>query len=453
MNDSAWLNTLSHFLEGLVWKDIPEDVKEQTHYVLMDTMGAVLAGTAEPEFQALRERMVAGSQGVATAVGFQQGVAGATAAFLHGTAGTFLEMDEGHRVARGHPAVHVLPAVWAEAEKRGASGLEVLQALVAGYEVAARLGGATRLRSDMHPHGTWGVLGAAVGVGKLRGYDAERFARLINVASSLSLATSKQTMLQGATVRNVYAGVANQLGLLAADLVDSGFTGERHGVETIFGSVVSEVFMAEDMCRDLGSRWEMTHNYFKQHACCRYAHGALDALERVLAEHGDLSPEEIESMEVRTYHLAAELNNRAPDSMLAGKFSIPFALATRLVTGASTVTSFTGEAVRNERALALASRVAVVEDPALTARLPHQRPAQLWVRLSGRELYAEVGYNRGDDVDPYTRDELERKFDMLAQRVVPVDEVPALRQTLLELEKAPTVTSLQPILQSAGCST
>src|SRR5690606_29541126 len=140
-----------------------------------------------------------------------------------------------------HPAVHVLPAVWAEAEKRGASGLEVLQALVAGYEVAARLGGATRLRSDMHPHGTWGVLGAAVGVGKLRGYDAERFARLINVASSLSLATSKQTMLQGATVRNVYAGVANQLGLLAADLVDSGFTGERHGVETIFGSVVSEV--------------------------------------------------------------------------------------------------------------------------------------------------------------------------------------------------------------------
>src|SRR5690606_16735293 len=188
---------------------------------------------------------------------------------------------------------------------------------------------ATRLRSDMHPHGTWGVLGAAVGVGKLRGYDAERFARLINVASSLSLATSKQTMLQGATVRNVYAGVANQLGLLAADLVDSGFTGEGHGVETIFGSVVSGVFMAEDMCRDLGSRWEMTHNYFKQHACCRYAHGALDALERVLADHGDLSPEEFESMEVRTYHLAAELNNRAPDSMLAGKFSIPFALATR----------------------------------------------------------------------------------------------------------------------------
>lgn len=447
MTRQAWIADLSAFLESLTWDEIPGEVQEQARYVLMDTLGAVLAGTVEPEFQALGRRMVASSRGVSTAVGFQQAVSTGTAALLNGMAGTFLEVDEGHRVARGHPAVHVLPAVWAEAEQRGSSGADVLEALVAGYEVAARLGGATRLRSQMHPHGTWGVLGAATGVGKLRAYDAERFAQVINVASSLTLATSKQTMLQGATVRNAYAGVAGQLGLLAADLVDSGFTGERSGVETVFGSVVSEVFMPEEMRHDLGAQWEITHNYFKQHACCRYAHGALDALELILAQQGPLALDEIESMEVRTYQLAAELENRFPDSMLAGKFSIPFALATRLVTGASGVTSFTADAVQDARALELAARVTVVEDPALTAKLPQQRPAQLRIRMRGRDLTADVTYNRGDDVDPYTRVELEQKFERLAQRALPAHEVPALRGTLLTLENLEAVTQLQPILR------
>jgi len=449
MSGQAWRMQLSGFLETLSWRDVPEGVREQAHYVLMDTMGAVLAGAMEPEYQAIGRRMVETSQGASTAMGFPQGVAAGTAAFLNGMAGTFLEMDEGHRVARGHPAVHVLPAVWAEAEQRGASGTDVLLALIAGYEACARLGAAARLRAQMHPHGTWGVLGAAVGVGKLRGYDADRLGRLINVASSLTLATSKRTMLEGATVRNAYAGVANQLGLLAADLVDSGFTGEREGVETVFGSVVSEVFDADAMVGGLGERWEIMHNYFKQHACCRYAHGALDALEAILAEQGNLSPDEIDGIEVRTYQLAAELDSRFPDSMLAGKFSIPFALATRLVTGSSGVASFTAEAVRDERALALARRVTVVEDPALTARLPQQRPAQVSVRIGGRHLRAEVTYNHGDDVHPYTRVELEQKFEALALRALPSGTVPALRDALLGFSNLDAVASLQPILRSA----
>lgn len=450
MSGQTWRQQLSEFLAALEWNKIPEEVQTQTHYVLMDTMGAMLAGSMEPEMQRLGRRLAQTSRGSSLALGVSSEVGAGMAAMLNGMSGTFLEMDEGHRRARGHPAVHVLPAIWAEAEQQGASGQDVLVALVAGYEVAARLGSATRLRSQMHPHGTWGVLGAAVGVGKLRGYRAEQFSQLINVASSLTLATSKHTMLEGGTVRNAYTGVGNQLGLMAADLVDTGFTGERHGVETIFGSVVSEEFDSDAMLEALGSRWEITRNYFKLHACCRYVHGALDALEAILAEHGDLPLHEIESIEVSTYQIASELNGQAPDSMFGSKFSIPFGLATRLVTGSSGPASFTAEAVRNEQTLALARRVTVVEDPAFTARLPHERPAHVSVRLPGRQLDAGVTYNRGDDVDPYTRTELELKFDALAQQALPANIVQELRTALLNLSTREAVLELQPILSLAG---
>ena len=100
----------------------------------------------------------------------------------------------------------------------------------------------------------------------------------LNVASCLGLTTSRRTMLEGGTVRNAYAGLSNQLGMLAWDLVASGFTGERDGVGTVYGTVVAERFEPGEMDAGLGERWEIARNYFKRHAACRYTHAALDAL-------------------------------------------------------------------------------------------------------------------------------------------------------------------------------
>lgn len=64
-----------------------------------------------------------------------------------------------------------------------------------GYEIGARIGIASNLRSAMHPHGSWGTVGAAAAVAKLAGADAAKMREVVNVASSLTLATSKNTML------------------------------------------------------------------------------------------------------------------------------------------------------------------------------------------------------------------------------------------------------------------
>jgi len=342
------------------------------------------------------------------------------AALLNGTAGTFLEMDEGNRFSRGHPAIHAIPAALALCEQRAGDAQAFLSALVVGYEVGSRIGAASRLRASMHPHGTWGTIGAAAACARLAGLDAAAMRETINIGASMTTATSKRTMLEGGLVRNVYAGLSNRNGLLALQLAESGFTGEHDGVASLMGGIVSEHFDPAELLRGLGQQWHLTQNYFKLHSCCRFNHGTLDAIDKIAARGALPAPEQIRQVHVDSYAYAAELDDPAPRNTLAAKFSVPFAVATRIVNGSSALASFSWDAVRDTRVLELARRVTVREDPQMTLRLPLERPARVRIMLTdGSSLQGEVGVNRGDDALPYSRAELREKFMNLSTRVWP----------------------------------
>lgn len=429
---SPWLLAWSRFAAAP--PPLPEAVAEHASLVLLDTIGAIAAGAQESETGALAARLVAREgAGEVPAIGLAQRLRPGSAALLNGTAGTMLELDEGNQYCRGHPAIHVVPALLAAGQGVRASGAALLRALALGYDIGARVGIASKLRVTMHPHGTWGTLGAAVAVGALHGADAATVARLINVASSLGLTTSRRTMLEGGTVRNVYAGVSNQLGLLAWDLVESGFEGERDGVATVFNDVAASDFTAEAMTEALGERWEIARNYFKRHAACRYTHGALDAMAAILVQAGGcIAPDQVRAIEVDTYVWAAQLDAAEPANMLAAKFSVPFALATFVEHGAATVPAFRAPARDDPVVRELARRVTVREDPALTAMLPGLRPARLRVTLvDGRVFTAEALTNRGDIEDPYTPAEVREKFRELAGPVWGAAHAAAIEEAVL----------------------
>ncbi len=422
-----YLDTFSEFAAALSFDALPAPVRAHTGWILADTVAAIVAGSAEPELRTWAALQP--PAGGATLLGLGREAQPMMAALINGTSGTFLEMDEGNRFARGHPAVHVLPALLALAEPGGADAHGFLSAFVAGYEVGSRIGAASQLRSAMHPHGTWGTVGAAAGCARLLGRAAPAMRETINIGASMSIATSKRTMLEGGLVRNVYAGLSNQNGYLAAQLAGCGFTGERDGLRSLFGEIVSEHFDTDALLRDLGHDWHLAHNYFKLHSCCRYNHGTLDAIDALAAREGLPDADAIERVDVHSYHLAAELSDPEPRNTLAAKFSVPFAVATRLVNGSSALASFTWDAVRDPRVRALARKVTIVEDPAMTRRLPHERPARVMITdTAGRQWVSEVGVNRGDDAAPYGPDELAAKFMDLTGRVWPAGHATAVLQ-------------------------
>ncbi len=443
---SDYLDQLVSYICGCRFEDLPQEVITRAKAVLADSIAVIGAGAQEEEVKALI-RQVVEPEGprLSTVIGAGMRTEPSKAGLINGTAGTFLELDEGNQFARGHPAIHVVPAALALAEARKLSGRRLLTALILGYEVGARIGIACKIRMSMHPHGSWGTVGAAVAVGKLLEYDHAAMREMINVSSSLTLATSRRTMLEGGLVRNVYAGVSGYMGILAHQLVDAGFNGEKDGLQTVFGSVVSDTFDTGVMTDGLGERFEIMRNYFKRHACCRYNHATLDALEEIMsrAPGGRIRPEDVREVEVSTYSLAAQLCDQQPMNTLAGKFSIPFAVATTLVHGHTGVSCFTPEAIHDEAARKLAKKIRVVEDPELTAMMPGQRPSRVVLTLKdGTQLKAEAFVNKGDFEDPYSPADLLEKYYELATPVWGEDTARKVYTAVADMDGMPDVREL-----------
>jgi len=412
------LDIFSSFLSQTRFDDIPSETVSRAKLIIADCVGAIVGGSAEPEMLAFTSSIK--SSGTSRILGNLKLTDPQTASFINGTAGTVLEMDEGHQFARGHPGMHVFPVLLAATENKTkpVSGKDFLTAFIVGYDIAARIGIGTSLNANMHPHGTWGVVGAAAAIGALNRLDEVQSAELLNIASSLTLATSRKTMLEGGTVRNAYTGVANQMSYTAHTLLMAGFTGERDGIGSVFGGVVSSGFDVEGALESIGKRFEVNRNYFKLYACCRYNHAALDALWILIDKHPELKhPDQIDRIHIESYFLAAELDNPKPRNMLAARFSIPFAIATTLINRSSKVHSFTGDCLTDPATLALAARTKVSENCFMSSQLPDLRPAEVSITMkNGHNFKVGVKTNRGDWQDPYSNAQLKEKYMSLTAR-------------------------------------
>jgi 2-methylcitrate dehydratase PrpD len=259
---------------------------------------------------------------------------------------------------------------------------------------------------------------------------------ILNVSTSLTLATSFQTAFEGATVRNVYAGFGAAMGVLSTDLVSDGFTGEQNGIATVFGSIAGLEFDEQRARNGMGSDWNILRGYQKLHACCRYVQPALDALIGLDAEER-VNPEEVEVIDVWTSALAASMTNAEPHNGLAAKFSMPHTLAAYLVLRQTGVDAFGDAAALDPRIRALGARVSVHADAEMEARIPQDRPARVRVRLTGGRVRERTERQpRGEfDTDPTSDEQINEKFRTLARRVLIEDNVEQLRERLWNVEQ------------------
>jgi len=410
-----YLDRLSRFVEAVSLDRLPEEAGRAARLVLLDTLGAMIAGSALPENRRLAEAMhERRSRAGATLVGHGARVDPLLATFANATAGVALEVDEGSRLGGGHPAIHVIPVALAVAEDAGAAGGRLLESVVAGYEVCSRLGSATTPRPNVHSHGTWGTIGSAVAVAKLAGLDAAGVRAVINLAASMSPANTWTTALEGVTIRNAYPGRSGLEGILAVDLYRAGFTGLADAPSDVYGTILADRFEPARALDDLGGPLRIEQNYFKLYACCRYNHFALDALLG-LARAERVTAAEVARVVVTTIPFGPRMADPAPGSMLAAKFSIPYAVAAALVLDRVDVSAFTEPALGDPRIRDLAARVEVRVDPEMSPRRSDYPTARVEVALrDGRTLSGSTTVVRGDFADPAPREEIVEKFLALA---------------------------------------
>ncbi len=439
--ETDFIDTLTELATSISLERLPSSVVHEGRRALVDTVGVILAGAAEPAARALAKQMAMESVGpTSTIMGSGYGAEAMWAALTNATAGVWHEFDPGNRFVGGHPAIYVVSAGLAVAEREGSPGRHLLEAVIAGYEVGARVGLGTTLRPGMDPHGSWPTVGAATTAGLLMGYVPVNLRETINVSTSLNLGTSCKAGYEGATIRNVYAGFGAAMGVLAADLVGNGFTGERDGISTVFGSIAGEFFDIEKALGDIGRRWEITRGYHKLHACARCIHPALDALTTITKDH-DVAPEEVERIDVSTFSMAATMNDVSPENPLAARFSIPHALASCLVLHETGIAAYGESAVQDPRIRELAVKVTVRYDPELDARTPAERPAVVRAYLrDGTSVGGTVRLPLGEpDTEPLSDDALGKKFLKLASSSLGSNTAQSLLDKLWQIETLPNI--------------
>ncbi len=397
-------------VEAVAIDRLPDEVTDHIGLVFADSVGAMAAGARAEEVAALAADPVlrlgeapAPGAGVRTLTARQRYGDPATVAWLNGTAGTFLELDEGFRPT-GHPAVHVVAAALAVAEQTGASGTDLAAAIAAGYEVAARLFECFALPAAMHPHGHFGALGAATAVARLTGADP---VALVRIAATQPLLTGWEACYEGATARNTWSGHANRAGVLALALHRAGFTGSLASHLSVVVPYAARPGVLAEPVTAQGLR--IRRNYFKLHSACALNHSALDAFAQAWKALRVKDPAAVEAIEVTTVTPNLRIDRLPAPNALSTRFSLPYALAAAALTGGTGPESF---AWRPEVA-DYAGRVTVRADPDLDARWPASAPARVVVRTATETAEAIVDNPRGHHANPVTRAALRDKFTQL----------------------------------------
>lgn len=438
---------LAEFAAGCRWDDLPTDVRERAHLVVLDTVAHMYLGSRQEPARTLLATYPLSGRGRATVIGTRRRAPAALAGFLNGVTTTITQFDEGHLFSRGHPAINVMPAVLAVGEEMGASGVEALLAFVVGYEVAARVGMAVGpLKPGLHPHGMSGVPGAAVAAGKLLGLDAERFRHLLNAAATLTLASQDDTSYAGATIHHALVGAGVGNAIHAALGVVAGLTGAEGALSEFYLSAAGQRPEPGLLAAGLGLTFEIRRSFFKIYPACGHVGSPVEAL-RLLQADGRLDPADIAAVRIATYRGAAMLDDPAPTNALAAKFSIPHSVAAYLVRGRLDLDAYGSEALADPAIRALAGRVEIKEDPALTPVFPAGRPSRVEVVLrDGTVRAGTIDIPRGNHGNAVPDAEILAKAGDLLRRAAEPRRAERITRLVLGLERAASITELGRLL-------
>lgn len=438
---------LAEFASDLALADIPPAVREHAKLSILDTAGCGLFGSTLEATGILR-RALAGvdSGGPARLWGGGDALSAPHAALVNGTAVHGFEFDDLHPRSIVHVGCVTLPAALAVAEQRGIEpGERLLTAVVAGIEVAARVGrsvGAAHLLAGWHPTGTHGTFAAAVAAGVMLGLDAPRMADAIGIGASQS--AGLMASQYGSMVKRFHAGRAAQSGVYAALLAADGFAGIDDVLETPYGGYCSTMAPAHDaaaLTDGLGETWETAQVGFKPYPTNGSCHPSIDALLALRREQS------VEARDVAalTIHVSSATEQHVgwayrPVSVTAAQMNLPYIAAAVLTDGAASVDQFTEERIRNAGLIELAGRVEVLADADIDARGDGARHAtRLELRLSdGRVLNAQRDFAHGSARDPLTGADVEAKYRFLATHALSAERADRLRELIGQLERRTT---------------
>lgn len=453
--DASLTEQLAGYWSNARYEDLPAPIVAMAKSVLLDTLSVAVRGAESDVTVATRDGAVAvleADAGSASLWGTHRTLPPSAAALVNGTAAHAYEFDD--YGGCGHSGAVVVPAVCALSEKTRASGKRVLLALVAGYDVAARVtegAGGYRAHNDLgwHSTGTCGTFGAAAGAAAVLSLDAPRFTSALGIAGSFAGGVWS-FLVDGAMTKRFHPGRASENGVGAAQLAAAGLVGPRYILDAawggFFGTYCRDTATPAATVQNLGRDFRILRSGRKPYPCCRGLHSSIEALLDLIEQHR-FGGEDVERMIVHgAERTVRQFAKRDVVTLLDAQFSLPYSLAVVARTGRAGLDEFLPPRTDDAEVRALMERVSVEADRPLG---PYDEP-DLEVRLrDGRRLTRHVPVPRGSPDRPLEGDHLLRKDEAVAVPVIGQAKFNALKDAILGLEDVADFNTVTALLRPA----
>lgn len=439
---------LSEFSTNLIFEDIPKKVLEHIKLLFLDGVGCCVHGNTLPWTKTLMEVVLNNTDIQECSIigtGIKTSLLNAT--LINSTAGHGFESDDIHRESILHPNSIIVPVSINVSEKiKNISGKHFLTAVVAGYEVATRVGsaaGTELLLRGFHPQGTHGTIASAVTAAKLMDLNKNQTLHAIGIAGSLG--AGLMAAQEGAMVKRLHSGRAAEAGVLAAELAVKKFTGISNIIEADYGGYLSSFSGKNNFARStdqLGEVWECANTGIKPYSSVTSIHAALDCLKAIMKDN-KIYPNNIKEIKAKishpTYvHCAWSYENQNTTS---AQMNIYYGLALMALEGELFVDQFSADKISNPKILDYMKKISAEVDPEIEKlghEFRHMASIEVITNDNKKFIHTEK-FRKGSPENPVPKNEILTKFNNLAKFAYGQKEIENIKEKIDKIEKSNSI--------------
>ena len=418
---------------------LPPEVVQKGKSHLLDSVAAVVSGsTLKPGKLGLQHARAQGGNPECSVLGTSFKTTSILAAFANGMSGHADETDDSN--SQLHPGCAIVPAALAIGESQNRSGDALLRAVILGYDIGFRF------HQGFEPRSTsfGATFGCAAAAGTLAELDDLRLRYLISYAAQQA-SGSRAWVGDDDHIEKAfdYAAMPARNGVTAAQLIQSGFTGNRDVLEGDQGIIKTYAPCdPKKILHELGERFTITSCLIKKYPVGSPMMETVDATLALLSKNS-VRAENIEKIIVRIPESGARtVNNRhMPD------VNVQYMVASILIDGKLTFESAHDyERFKNPRVLALKEKVQLIGDPEMERSGPRFQGRVEVSFKDGTTLSEHVRNCRGRPENPMSPEEVEKKAAWLMEPVLGKDKAGQVINLLRQIDSLGSVRDLTKVL-------
>lgn len=420
--------------------------------VVLDGLAVMLAGSTEPlgvgriAIEYVKE-MGGAAQSSVISGGFKTSML--NAAFANGTMAHALDFDN-TSYPLNHPTSPTLPAILAIAEHFALGGKQIIESLVAAFEVQGRVHLAATGLSDgsgFHKPGTIGLFGAVTAASRMLDLDRDQTLMAFGIAGSRAGSIS---INNGSMTKSSHAGHAARMGVECGLLAKKGWTAnpDVFGPGGFFDTFLDGRAAPQLMVEGFGEPFRMIDPGvgFKKYPSNYFTHRPIDAA-LVLRQDTLFRAVDIQQVEV-VFPRFEYVNRPQPKTGLDGKFSVQYTTAVALLDGKVTIDSFTNERRFAQDVEALLSKTKLLFDDTIPKDFDKMYAVVKVLLKNGQILSQKVDRLSGWVGYPLTVAQRRQKFTTCARRVLKTDSVTRVIELVNDLERLTNLDEIMDIVRA-----